>query len=78
MTTATITSKSQITIPTAVRAELHVGPGDRIEFVRISDGRYEVVAATQDVTRLRGVIKTNKTVTVAEMNAAIKARAGRE
>ena len=78
MTTATITSKSQITIPTAVRAELHVGPGDRIEFVRISDGRYEVVAATQDVTRLRGVIKAGKTVTVEEMNAAIKARAGRE
>jgi AbrB family looped-hinge helix DNA binding protein len=78
MTTATITSKSQITIPTAVRAELHVGPGDRIEFVRVADGRYEVVAATQDVTRLRGVIKTSKIVTVEEMNAAIKARAGRE
>jgi len=78
MTTATITSKSQITIPTAVRAELHVGPGDRIEFVRVADGRYEVVAATQDVTRLRGLIKTTKTVTVEEMNAAIKARAGRE
>ena len=78
MTTATITSKSQITIPTAVRAELHVGPGDRIEFVRVADGRYEVVAATQDVSRLRGVIKASKTVTVEEMNAAIKARAGRE
>jgi AbrB family looped-hinge helix DNA binding protein len=78
MTTATITSKSQITIPTAVRAELHVGPGDRIEFVRVADGRYEVVAATQDVARLRGLIKTSKIVTVEEMNAAIKARAGRE
>jgi AbrB family looped-hinge helix DNA binding protein len=78
MTTATITSKSQITIPTAVRAELHVGPGDRIEFVRVADGRYEVVAATQDVTKLRGVIKTSKIVTVEEMNAAIKTRAGRE
>jgi len=98
MTTATITSKSQITIPTAVRAELHVGPGDRIEFVRVADGRYEVVAATQDViefvrvadgryevvaatqdvTRLRGLIKTSKIVTVEEMNAAIKARVGRE
>jgi len=78
MTTATITSKSQITIPTAVRTELHVGPGDRIEFVRVADGRYEVVAATQDVSRLRGVIKASKTVTVEEMNAAIKARAGRE
>jgi AbrB family looped-hinge helix DNA binding protein len=78
MTTATITSKSQITIPAAVRTELHIGPGDRIEFVRISDGRYEVVAATQDVTRLRGVIKANKIVTVEEMNAAIKTRAARK
>ena len=32
MATATITSKGQITIPAPVRMDLHVGPGDRIEF----------------------------------------------
>jgi AbrB family looped-hinge helix DNA binding protein len=41
MTTATLTSKGQITIPALVRAELNVGPGDRVEFVKISDNRFE-------------------------------------
>lgn len=77
MSAATITSKGQITIPAAVRSDLHIGPGDRIEFVKISSGRYEVVAATQDVTKLRGMIKTHKKVSVDKMNDAIKARAGK-
>ena len=73
MATATITSKGQVTIPSAVRSDLRVGPGDRLEFVRISQGRYEVVAATQDIAQLRGMIKTNLLVTVDDMNAAIRA-----
>ena len=76
MTTATITSKGQITIPAPVRTDLHVVPGDRIEFVKVSEGRYEVVAATKDITSLKGIIKTNKVVSVEEMNNAIKTRAG--
>jgi antitoxin PrlF len=77
MSAATITSKGQITIPAAVRSDLHIGPGDRIEFVKTTNGRYEVVAATQDVTNLRGMIKTNKKISVDEMNSAIRARAGK-
>ena len=74
---ATITSKGQITIPAAVRSDLHLGPGDRIEFVKATNGRYEVVAATEDITKLRGMIKTSKKIfSVDEMNSAIKARAG--
>ena len=78
MTTATITSKGQITIPATIRADLHVGSGDRLEFVRVSEGRYEIVAATQDVSNLRGMVSTSKRVTIEEMNSAIKARAGRK
>lgn len=33
MTTATITSKGQITIPANVRQSLNVAAGDRVEFV---------------------------------------------
>lgn len=76
MTTATITSKCQITIPATVRTDLHVGPGDRIEFVKISEGRYEVVAATQDVSRLKGFIKAARPVSIEEMDEAIRKRAG--
>jgi AbrB family looped-hinge helix DNA binding protein len=78
MATATITSKGQVTIPSLVRADLQVVPGDRIEFVKVSEGRYEVVAASGDITSLKGIIKPNKAVSVEEMNRAIKAKAGSE
>jgi antitoxin PrlF len=47
MTTATVTSKGQITIPANVRLALQVKPGDRVEFVEVDPGRFEVVAATE-------------------------------
>ena len=40
MTTATITTKGQITIPAEVRSDLKVDAGDRVEFVQIAPGRY--------------------------------------
>jgi antitoxin PrlF len=75
MTTATITSKGQITIPSSIRSDLHIVPGDRIEFVKVSEGRYEVVAATKDITSLKGMIRANKIVNIEDMNSAIKAKA---
>jgi len=77
MTTATMTSKGQVTIPAQIRADLHVVTGDRIEFVKIGDGRYQMLAATKDVTSIKGIIKTNKKVSVEDMNRAIKTRAGK-
>jgi len=75
MTTATLTSKGQITIPATVRAALGVDAGDRIEFVEIAAGRYEVIAATRPVTALKGMFgKTRKTVSIDTMNAAIARR----
>lgn len=77
MTTATVTSKGQVTIPAKIRADLKVGAGDRIEFVRINEGHYEVIAATRDITQLRGRVKTQQTISVEEMNTAIGAQKGR-
>lgn len=75
MTTATLTSKGQITIPAQVRQALKVGTGDRIEFVELSPGRYEFIAANRSVTELKGMFgKPTKTVSIDEMNAAIAAR----
>lgn len=75
MTTATVTSKGQITIPAAVRSELHISPGDRVEFIKVSDCRFEIVAATQDISQIKGLIKTKHSVSIDEMNAAIKGKA---
>lgn len=55
MTTATLSSKGQITIPIEVRTELKVNTGDRVEFVQIAPGRYEFVATTRDITELKGM-----------------------
>lgn len=72
MTTATISSKGQITIPANVRQALHVETGDRVEFVEIEAGRYEFVAATRSVTELKGMFgKARRAVSVEEMNRAI-------
>lgn len=75
MVTATLTSKGQITIPVEVRNDLKVDAGDRIEFVQIAPGRYEFVAATSDVTQLKGMFgKPKKIVSIQAMNAAIARR----
>ncbi len=75
MSTATMTSKGQVTIPAAVRASLGVGAGDRVEFVEVEPGHFELVAATQSVTALKGLIRKPVTpVSIEAMNESIKMR----
>lgn len=72
MTTATVSSKGQITIPADVRRALHLGTGDRVEFVEVGPMRFEFVAATRSVTELKGMFgKASKVVSIAEMNRVI-------
>jgi AbrB family looped-hinge helix DNA binding protein len=79
MTRATLTSKGQITIPKEVRERLGVEAGDRLEFVEQERGVYRVVAATQDVRNLKGMVpKPQRAVTVEEMNAAVRRSRGRK
>jgi AbrB family looped-hinge helix DNA binding protein len=56
MSTATITSKGQLTLPKAVRDALDLHPGDRVNFVRMEDGRYAVLPANLPVMALKGII----------------------
>jgi AbrB family looped-hinge helix DNA binding protein len=75
MTTATLTTKGQITIPAVVREALGVDAGDRVEFVEIAPGRYEFIAATRPVTALKGMFgRARKSVSIEEMNAVIARR----
>jgi AbrB family looped-hinge helix DNA binding protein len=78
MSTATLTSKGQITIPASVRAALGLDTGDRVEFVEVEPGRYEMVAATLPVTALKGMVpKPKRRVSVEAMNEAISRRGAR-
>ncbi|MCX4024723.1 AbrB/MazE/SpoVT family DNA-binding domain-containing protein [Endozoicomonas sp. SM1973] len=75
MSTATITSKGQVTIPKEVREALALNTGDRIEFIQINNERFEIVAVNKDVTALKGLIKKpKKPVSIEEMNEAIAAQ----
>lgn len=72
MEEATLTSKSQITVPKAVREALGVGPGDKLQFVPAWQG-FRLVVVKGDVTALRGILKgrREKPLTIDEMNDAI-------
>ncbi len=56
MSTGTLNSKRQVTIPIAVRTALGVGTGDRVEFIETAPGYFELVAATRSVTALKGLV----------------------
>jgi antitoxin PrlF len=70
--TATLTSKSQITLPKAVREALGAEPGDKVQFVPAWQG-YRLVVLKGDITRMRGVLKGQraKPLSIEAMNAAI-------
>jgi len=72
METATVTSKSQITLPKAVRDELGVGPGDKIHFVPALRG-YRLVVIKTDLPALRGLFKGRRAqpLSIDEMNRTI-------
>ena len=72
LSTATLTSKGQITIPVKVRTALGLETGDRVEFVETEDGTFSIIAASRTVQDLKGLIrKPAQAVSIADMNRAI-------
>ena len=53
---ATLTSKGQITVPAAVRADMGLAPGDRLRFRRDADGRMIIEKDTRSFADLRGMV----------------------
>jgi antitoxin PrlF len=73
VSTATITSKGQVTIPADVRSQLKLKAGDRLEFVlNPSTGHFEVIPATISIRSLKGILsKLKKPLTNREIEEAI-------
>jgi antitoxin PrlF len=74
MSTATLTSKGQITIPVQVRTSLGLDAGDRIEFVELQKGQFAIIPATRSLRELKGLFRhrrKKRAVTIEEMNASI-------
>jgi AbrB family looped-hinge helix DNA binding protein len=56
MATTTLTTKGQLTLPKAMRDELKLKPGDKIDFVKCETGEYVVRPANKDVRALSGFL----------------------
>lgn len=75
MSIATLTTKGQVTIPKDVRERLGLRAGDRLEFVVEGDGAVRMRRRTTDLLSLVGTLKSDRRVTVEQMNETI-ARVG--
>lgn len=53
---AKATSKGQITLPAELRQQLGIKPGDRVDFERTEEGRIELVARTETLEDLKGML----------------------
>lgn len=77
MSSSTLTSKGQITVPKDVREALHLEPGDQLDFIIQEDGQVLFRPATLNITALKGILhrKGRRPVSIKEMRAAIVKRA---
>ncbi len=76
MTTATVTTKGQITIPKAVRESLCLRAGDRVAFVVRGPAEAVLKPITKSVDDVFGRLHdpARRALSVDEMNAAVAAR----
>ena len=72
MEEATLTSKSQITVPRAVRDAMGLQTGDKIRFVPARNG-FRLVVLKHDLNSLCGMFKGRRktALSIKAMNAAI-------
>lgn len=72
MSSATLTSKGQITIPASVRQRLGLKAGDRVEFMPEGQDRFVIVPAALPASALKGLVgKPERPVSIDNMNEAI-------
>ena len=73
MSTTTLTSKGQMTLPKAVRDELGLQPGDRLDCLVQPDGTIRLVPVTVRLADLRGILgKPPRRLSPKQLDAAIR------
>lgn len=70
MSTATITSKGQTTIPKDIREALDLQPKDKIQFTLLSDGTVILRAKRRSILELQGMLHQpgSKPIPLDDMN----------
>ncbi len=69
-----LTVKGQMTVPKAIRDHLHLKPGDRVKFFVHPNGTVFLLPQIP-ASALRGMVKSSRRATLAEMDEAIAAGA---
>jgi antitoxin PrlF len=73
MTTATMTSKGQITIPADIRKKLRLKAGTKVDFAQNENGEIVLKPKIGDIRKLYGIVKyKGLPLTIEQMNEAIK------
>lgn len=73
MSTATMTSKGQMTVPKDVRDELGLEAGMKVDFVRVGPKEYRLRPKNLSVEDLFGILEYDgPAMTIDEMNEAIR------
>lgn len=69
---ATLTSKGQMTFPKAIRDQLGLEAGDKLEFTIIENGKLLIIPKKSSVKALKGMLpKPKKPISLEEMESAI-------
>lgn len=76
MRTSAVTRKGQVTIPVTVRKRLGLRQGDRVAFVD-EDDQIVLKPVQNDVRAAFGLVKPRRSVSLGQMDDAIRKRAGR-
>ena len=73
MTTATITSQGQVTIPKEIRDYLKLEAGTKVDFVIDEKGQVKMIPLNVDVSKLSGILHRAgmKAATLEEMEQSI-------
>ena len=75
MLTSTLTVKGQVTIPVEIRRLLDLQAGDRVAFI-ITDDRIALERRECRIEAAFGLLKAERSVSLEEMEQAIRARRG--
>ena len=76
MSQATLTSKGQVTIPNAVREQLDLKAGDRIDFVVNDAGGAVIRLVSRSTEEVQGMLahRARTPITVEQMDEAVRLR----
>lgn len=73
-----LTNKGQLTLPKPIRDYLELHTGDRVEFIIDENGKVILSSETIDIQEIFGIVKSQKTASIEEMNKSISEKMQRK